>query len=63
MLVDGPVGRTFHDFEGGIDGEPIDYIFATPDVEMLRTAVDRWQRDGAYPSDHYPVTLAWRYKG
>ncbi|MFE4573050.1 endonuclease/exonuclease/phosphatase family protein [Paenibacillus chitinolyticus] len=62
-LLEEPVGRTFHDFEGGTDGEPIDYIFATQDIEMIGTTVDRKQLDGAYPSDHYPVALTWGVKG
>ncbi|MFC9778420.1 hypothetical protein [Paenibacillus chitinolyticus] len=35
-------------FESGIDGEPIDYISATQDIEMIRTTVNREQLDGAY---------------
>lgn len=49
------VGRTFHGFQGGVEGEPIDYIFVTPDIEVVRTTVLRHQIDGRYPSDHYPV--------
>ncbi|EGL16515.1 endonuclease/exonuclease/phosphatase family protein [Paenibacillus sp. HGH0039] len=62
-LLEEPVGRTFHDFEGGTDGEPIDYIFATQDIERIRTTVDREQRGGAYPSDHYPVALILGVEG
>jgi endonuclease/exonuclease/phosphatase family metal-dependent hydrolase len=50
-----PVGRTFHHFNGGTEGEPIDYIFAGPEIKMLKTNVDRRKIDNAYPSDHYPV--------
>lgn len=48
-------GRTFHDFQGGIDGEPIDYIFTSKHVKIIRVQVDRQMLDGSYPSDHYPV--------
>jgi len=51
-----PVGRTFHEFAGGIEGEPIDYLFFTPDVAVLETTVYRDAYDGKYPSDHYPVS-------
>ncbi len=50
------VGRTFHEFLGGEPGEPIDYVFASPDLEIVSVEVDRGQYDGRYPSDHYPVT-------
>ncbi len=48
-------GRTFHDFQGGEDGLPIDYIFASPGVRTEAVWVDRGRYDGRYPSDHYPV--------
>jgi endonuclease/exonuclease/phosphatase family metal-dependent hydrolase len=50
-----PVGRTYNGFKGVEDGEPIDYIFVSPDVEVIGTVVDRSQYGGGYPSDHYPV--------
>ena len=49
------IGRTFHDFAGGTEGEPIDYIFTSPDVRIERIEVDRDPYEGRYPSDHYPV--------
>lgn len=54
-------GRTFHGFHGGIEGEPIDYIYVTPEVQVREVLVDRQRYDGRFPSDHYPVTsvLAW----
>ena len=55
LVYEGAVGRTAHSFQGGRDGEPIDYIFASPGVKILETKVDRRQIRGAYPSDHYPV--------
>lgn len=49
-------GGTFHGFKGGTDRQaPIDYIFATPDVELLSVEIDRSRIDRRYPSDHYPV--------
>ncbi|MFG6150136.1 endonuclease/exonuclease/phosphatase family protein [Halobacillus sp. B23F22_1] len=53
--IDGSPGRTFHQFKGGMDGEPIDYIFFTQEVKVLKTEVDRHTVNGRYPSDHYPV--------
>ncbi|NOV03830.1 endonuclease/exonuclease/phosphatase family protein [Paenibacillus planticolens] len=55
MMV-GPVGASFHDnYTGRIEGEPIDYIFVTPDVQVSSIQIDRRRIDGRYPSDHYPV--------
>jgi len=48
-------GKTFHDFKGGIPGEPIDYIFTSKQVKVLNIKVDRRNFDGKYPSDHYPL--------
>ncbi|MGI8315914.1 endonuclease/exonuclease/phosphatase family protein [Halobacillus mangrovi] len=49
-------GNTFHSFQGGSEGVPIDYIFCTPNGKVLETQIDRNTYDGSYPSDHYPVT-------
>ncbi|MEO3946476.1 endonuclease/exonuclease/phosphatase family protein [Gorillibacterium sp. CAU 1737] len=48
-------GMTFHDFQGGERGRPIDYIFSSPDLTVEAVQVDRSYYDGRYPSDHYPV--------
>ncbi|UAL48210.1 endonuclease/exonuclease/phosphatase family protein [Sutcliffiella horikoshii] len=46
---------TFHAYEGGIKGSPIDYIFGSNRVEFLTAHILRDSFDGGYPSDHYPV--------
>ncbi|MCY9514321.1 endonuclease/exonuclease/phosphatase family protein [Paenibacillus apiarius] len=51
----GKVGATFHDFQGGEDGEAIDYIFVSSDIRVIATKVIRDRVNGGYPSDHYPV--------
>lgn len=56
-LLHEPVGCTFHDFKGDTEGEPIDYIFTTSDIQMIETQVYRDQLEGAYPSDHYAVSV------
>jgi endonuclease/exonuclease/phosphatase family metal-dependent hydrolase len=53
--LNGALGSTFHHFNGGVEGEPIDYIFTTPEVKVVNTEIDRSTVDGAFPSDHYPV--------
>ncbi|MCQ4085700.1 endonuclease/exonuclease/phosphatase family protein [Saccharibacillus sp. JS10] len=49
------LGRTFHDFQGGVEGEPIDYIFAGQHCQLKSAVIDRREFDGKYPSDHYPL--------
>ncbi|WP_173917618.1 endonuclease/exonuclease/phosphatase family protein [Halobacillus sp. Marseille-Q1614] len=53
--IDRQPGRTFHKFEGGTAGEPIDYIFCTKEFEIINTKIDRSSIKGSYPSDHYPL--------
>jgi endonuclease/exonuclease/phosphatase family metal-dependent hydrolase len=57
-----PVG-TFTGFKyGEVGGEKIDYVFATPEWEVLEAAIVRSERDGRYPSDHFPVTAVVRLR-
>jgi len=51
-------GLTFHNFEGGEAGEPIDYIFTSDSMQSQDAVVFREKVDGQFPSDHYPAT-AW----
>ena len=52
-------GRSFHNWNGGISGSPIDHVFHSPgdfeatSAEIVRTTFD----GGLFPSDHYPVTV------
>lgn len=54
-ILNGNPGLTAHSFRGGEDGQPIDYIFASPEFSIRSVRVDRELRGGGYPSDHYPV--------
>ncbi len=47
-------------FTGYKEGDKIDYIFITPDIQTLDAQIDRAHRNGRYPSDHYPVTARLR---
>jgi endonuclease/exonuclease/phosphatase family metal-dependent hydrolase len=47
---------TFHNFLGGRRGRRIDFIFASPECRAVEAAIVYANRDGQYPSDHYPVT-------
>lgn len=55
-------GCTYHSFAGGSEGEPIDYIFTTPDLRTVTVNVNRGQEFGRFPSDHYPVTAVLRFR-
>ncbi len=48
-------GKTFHGFQGGRSGTPIDYIFATNTLPLTNVMISREEADGRFPSDHYPV--------
>jgi endonuclease/exonuclease/phosphatase family metal-dependent hydrolase len=50
-----PIGRTAHSFNGGKDGNPIDYIFTTSDITIQSVVIDREPYEGGFPSDHYPI--------
>lgn len=52
---DETVVGTFNGFKGTTDGEKIDYIFVSPDLQVLAADIVRDQRDGHTPSDHFPV--------
>lgn len=52
---------TFHGFAGGVQGEKIDYLFASEEFHVAEASILRESRDGRFPSDHYPVAalLEW----
>jgi len=39
-----------------MEGEPIDYIFTSPTIEIIKTNIIHETIDNQFPSDHYPVT-------
>jgi endonuclease/exonuclease/phosphatase family metal-dependent hydrolase len=52
---------TYNRFNGYSDGSKIDYIFVTPGTRTLEAGIVRTNREGRYPSDHYPVTAQLRF--
>jgi endonuclease/exonuclease/phosphatase family metal-dependent hydrolase len=52
---------TAHGFKGVKDQGRIDYIYASPELKPVESAVIHSAKDGNYPSDHFPVraTLEW----
>ncbi len=52
---DEQVVGTFNGFRGRDDGEMIDHVFVTRGLSVLDADIDRTERQGRSPSDHYPV--------
>jgi endonuclease/exonuclease/phosphatase family metal-dependent hydrolase len=50
-----PHEGTFHAFGGLPLPQSIDWILASPDLEVREAGVDRTSRPPLYPSDHYPL--------
>lgn len=55
--------RTAHRFAGLTEGGKIDYLLVPPGVTVEAATIDRFQQDGLYPSDHYPVTATLVFPG
>lgn len=51
---------TYHAFSGDRTGDRIDAILASPHWQTLDADIVRFDRDGLYPSDHFPVTATLR---
>lgn len=49
-------GKTFHAYQGGEEGLPIDFVFVNDGIDqVLRTRILRDIYGEQYPSDHYPI--------
>ena len=55
---DAVVIGTFHGFSGTTEGEKIDYIFATAGFAVQEARILHDNREGRYPSDHFPITAS-----
>jgi endonuclease/exonuclease/phosphatase family metal-dependent hydrolase len=52
---------TFSGFKvGSIGANKIDYVLVQPGTEVLSAEINRFSRNGRYPSDHFPVTARIR---
>jgi endonuclease/exonuclease/phosphatase family metal-dependent hydrolase len=51
---------TFHSFTGKTNAARIDWILCSPRFTVTEAAIDTAQKDGRYPSDHFPVTAVVR---
>lgn len=50
-----PQTGTFNGFQGKTDGARIDWILVSSQWEVNKAEIVDYQRDGRYPSDHFPV--------
>jgi endonuclease/exonuclease/phosphatase family metal-dependent hydrolase len=46
---------TFNGFKGDRSGDRIDFIFVSGNFEIKTSKIDYTNKDGKYPSDHFPV--------
>jgi endonuclease/exonuclease/phosphatase family metal-dependent hydrolase len=53
---------SFHAFKGTREGLRIDWILHSPQWIAKGATIDHTQKDGHYPSDHYPVTAELELK-
>lgn len=51
----GELGGTYSGFKDALSTRRIDYIFVTPDLEVLDASIDTRRPEGRWPSDHTPV--------
>jgi endonuclease/exonuclease/phosphatase family metal-dependent hydrolase len=56
-----PAG-TFNSWKGKTDGAKIDYVFVPEGMRVLEAEILHDNKDGRYPSDHYPVTAIVEWK-
>jgi endonuclease/exonuclease/phosphatase family metal-dependent hydrolase len=56
-----PDEASFNGFKGTVRGSRIDFVLHTGHFRATAAAIDRHQREGRFPSDHYPVNavLGW----
>lgn len=48
---------TFTEYESVADGQILDHVFVTPNLDVTRYSVDATTVDGEFPSDHLPVVV------
>ena len=53
---------TFHTFVGNHNEAKIDYVFVPATTKILEAAILHDNRDGTYPSDHFPIRATIDFK-
>ncbi|MBR3767573.1 MAG: endonuclease/exonuclease/phosphatase family protein [Clostridia bacterium] len=56
IAVNTMTGKTYHGYDGGVDGSPIDFIFVNDEIASVSTyKIVRDMYGKKYSSDHYPI--------
>jgi endonuclease/exonuclease/phosphatase family metal-dependent hydrolase len=63
LHADATEAGTFNGFHGLATGPRIDYIFTEPGTTVRTARILHDNRDGRYPSDHFPVTAEIVFSG
>lgn len=53
------IGLTYHGFTHETQGQPIDYIFTTSDIDIGLFKIIHYPLDDQYLSDHYPILMEY----
>ena len=53
---------TYHGFKGDRSGDRIDWILNTPELKMKNIQIIYDNRDGRFPSDHFPVIASVQFQ-
>jgi endonuclease/exonuclease/phosphatase family metal-dependent hydrolase len=52
--------KTFHGFTGEASRGRIDWILASAEFQGVGAGIERFEKNGRYPSDHFPVWASFR---
>lgn len=55
-----PDTRSFHKWGEATENQRIDYVLFSGDLRLIDAQLDRTQRDGRFPSDHYPLSASFK---
>ena len=57
-----PLARegTFHEYGRATPRKSIDWVLVSGGLVVVSTGIDTYERDGLYPSDHFPVGVTFR---
>lgn len=50
-------GATYHSFDDNLEGEPIDHVFISNNLEPIEARIDRSRPPFGYYSDHDPIVV------
>ena len=53
---------TFNSWRGTDSGARIDWVLSTSEFDVKQAAINKFNENGKYPSDHFPVTASLQFK-